>query len=235
MKYLFLILSILISTKSFAFENAFFLKAGLNTSINRIGVFEKDQDDDDDGKEIQGKNFFGGVGFNTHFGYRWDRFELTASSTIFFGKVKDLAFVINENSFEGSGNYQNLMVSPNVRYFVPWSPLQQWRFSFGLGPIWSQQTVRLKEFTSNGDYAGKKFKLTYDSIGFGVGIGLEEKLKLKSLHPVYFEIAYVRLYSIKSYLVDTTDSTKTNILSTSEAKNDVGTEAILFSMGIILF
>lgn len=219
----------------YAFENQFFLKSGLNLSVNRIGVFEKDEDDDDDEKEIQGENYFGGFGFNTHFGYRWSRFEFTASSAISFGKVKDLAFVINQNEFEGSGNYQNLMVSPNVRYFIPWSPLNNWRFVVGLGPIWSQQTVRLKEFTSNNSYAGKKFKLTYDSLGGAIGIGIEENLPTKDLHPVYFEVSYVRLWSVKSYLVDTTDSTKTNILSTASAKNDVGSEAIIFSMGIVLF
>ena len=236
MKFVLLIFSILsLSTNALAFENAFFLKAGLNSSVTHLGVFEPDEDDDDDEKEIQGENYFGGFGFNTHFGYRWDRFELTASSSISFGKVKDLAFVINENGFQGSGNYQNLMVSPSVRYFIPWSPLAHWRLSIAAGPIWSQQTIRLKEFTSSGDYAGKKFKLTYDSIGYGVGIGLEEHLKLKSMHPVYFELSYVRLYSVKSYLVDTSDTTTTNILSTSEAKNDVGAGAIMLSMGIILF
>ncbi|WP_372654615.1 hypothetical protein [Halobacteriovorax sp.] len=236
MKIYILLFTFLIScSDTFAVENTMFLKAGINTSVTKLGVFEKDEDDDDDDKEIQGENYFGGFGFNTHFGYRWKRFELTASSSISFGKVKDLAFKINENSFEGSGNYQNLMVSPNVRYFIPWSPLNTWRISTGLGPIWSQQTIRLKEFTSSGDYAGKKFKLTYDSIGFGIGIGVEEHLKSKSLHPVYFSITYVRLYSVKSYLVDTTDSTKTNILSTSDAKNDVASDTITFSMGIILF
>ncbi|CBW26106.1 putative exported protein [Halobacteriovorax marinus SJ] len=220
---------------TFAFENEFFLKSGLNLSINRIGVFEKDDDDDDDEKEIQGHNYFGGFGFNTHFGYRWKRFELTASSSISFGKVEKLAFVVNQNDFLGSGNYQNLMVSPNVRYFIPWSPLKSWRFAVGLGPIWSQQTIRLKDFTSSTPYAGKKFKLTYDTVGFGVGIGIEEHLPTKDMHPVYFDITYVRLYSVKSYLVDTTDSTKTNILSTAEAKKDVASEALIFSMGIVLF
>lgn len=227
-------LSFLLSLSSYSFEDQMFLKAGLNASINRLGVFEQDEADDDD-KEISGNSYFGGFGFNTQFGYRWKRYEFSISSTILLGKVKDLAFKVNENTFVGSGNYQNLMVSPTLKYFIPWKPLKNWRMSFGVSPIWSQQTIRLKEFVSTGPFAGRNFKLTYDSIGWGLSIGIEENLRYKEMHPVYIELSFVRLYSVHSYLVDTSDSTKTNVLSRSDAKKDVGAEALIFSMGIVLF
>jgi len=224
----------LISKSSLAFNNEMFLKAGTNFSLNRLGVFEKEEPGSDD-RGIAEHSYFGGFGFNTHFGYRWERYEFTISSTIVLGKVEDLSFVINENSFKGSGNYQNLMVSPTLRYFVPWKPLKEWRINLGTGPIWSQQTVRLKEFVSTGPFSGRNFKLTYDSVGWGISIGLEENLKYKEMHPVYVELSYVRLYSLRAYLVDTSDSTKSNVLSKSEAKKDVRAEALILSIGIVLF
>ncbi|WP_127717254.1 hypothetical protein [Halobacteriovorax sp. HLS] len=233
MKSLFFILSFVISVHTFAFENDIYLKAGINMGVGRIGTFEIEPGDDD--KEIAAHNYFGSYGFNTHVGYRWKRYELSASSTIFFGKVNDLSFKVNDNKFTGSGNYQNLMVYPTLKYFIPWEPLNSWRIAAGVSPIFSQQTVRLKEFISTGPFQGNKFKLTYDSVGWGVSLGFEEHLELKEMHPVYIEISYFSLYSVKSYLVDTTDPTKTNILSSQTKENDVGAETFMISMGIVLF
>lgn len=235
MKISFLILfTLLLNHKAFSFENELFLKAGVNFGVGRIGTFEQEEEDDDD-KEIAGHNYFGSYGFNTHVGYRWDRFEISASSTIYFGKVEDLSFKIDQSQFTGSGNYQNVMIYPTVKYFIPWKPLDHWRITVGVSPIFSQQTVRLKEFVSNGPYTSDNFKLTYDSVGGGLSIGFEENLELKEMHPVYFEISYTFLRSIKSYLVDTTDPKKTNIISSQHADNDVAAEALIFSMGMVLF
>jgi hypothetical protein len=233
-----LVLTFLLNfSNAFAFENELFLKAGFNLGAARIGTFEnvKDDDDDEDEREISGSNYFGGFGFNTHVGYRWKRYEISASSTIYFGKVEDLAFKVQENSFVGSGKYQNVMIHPTVKYFIPWNPLDQWRIAIGVSPIFSQQTVRLNEYISAGSFQGDNFKLTYDSVGWGVSLGFEEHLEFKEMHPVYVEISYHQLYSVKSYLVDTTDPKKTNIINSEAAENDVGAEAIMLSMGIILF
>ena len=234
MKVLFLLLITFLSLNTLSFENELYLKAGFNIGASRIGTFEYEEEDDDD-KEIANHNYFAGIGFNTHVGYRWNRYELSFSSTIYFGKVEDLAFKVQNNKFQGSGKYQNVMIHPTVKYFIPWEPLNKWRIAIGVSPIFSQQTIRLNEYISAGPYKGDNFKLTYDSVGWGVSLGFEEHLDSKEMHPVYVELSFHRLYSVKSYLVDTSDHKKTNILDSEDSENDVGAEALMISMGIILF
>ncbi|GAB4410845.1 MAG: hypothetical protein OHK0056_14270 [Bacteriovoracaceae bacterium] len=89
---------------AFALEDSLVLKGGFNLVRSKVEALAGTNDT------------FGGVGFNTHFGYKWTSWEATLSSYVFWGKIEsELQFDSNNQNISGHGTYQNVSFGPIVK------------------------------------------------------------------------------------------------------------------------
>lgn len=224
MKWPILTLLLLCSNAAFAFQNQMSLKGALSFNSSKIQGQEGTEDD------------MKGIGFNTHFGYRWKYFELDLSSYIYWGDIEGLSFVANGENINGSGSFRHVSFGPIFKYHFQ-SPkfFKTWTIYTGLGPVWSLQTVKLESFTSSGPIFQRDQKLTFDSFGGMLVLGIEEQLKHKEAHPAFIEIVYSYKKSYKLSVVDAADPVETNILSREEADQDLSGHYFMVSVGLTIF
>jgi hypothetical protein len=176
-----------------------------------------------------------GAGFNTHVAYKWTSWEFALSSYIFWGDADGLRFRAQGNDIEGDATYRHVSFGPILRYTILSLPVyKNWHPYFGLGPSWSLQTIKMDEPQTNGTFNSRQ-KLTYESRGGFLVLGLEEQVDFKEYHPVYIEFLYSYKKSRNLSVVDSNDPIETNILSTEETKQDLSGHFYMISIGITLF
>jgi len=225
---LFAITIFLIAGKAYSFQDQLSLRGGANVVRGLIETFDERID------IPESEDDFKGFGFNTHFGYKWKDWELLGSSYNYFGKVEHISLLVSNKIITGSGSYRHLGIGPLLRYHTPYEPFKSWLLYLGAGPSWSLQTIKMKDFTTNGNF-NRDQKLTYESFGYTLSLGIEENLKYKNLHPVYFELVYSFKKSFKVSTVDASDFTETNILTSEETQQEIQSKTIYLSMGIVIF
>jgi len=222
-----LLLNLFFSLTTYSYEDLTFLRGGLSINNSKLGVLsEIDKDNEDESN---------GFGVVTHFGYKWTKWEVNASSNVSFGKVEDLTFKAGGQEFIGSGSYKNVTISPMLKYITDVQPIDNWFLYFTGGPVWSAQTMKLKKFIIVGKVPSKEFKLVYESFGGQLGFGIDEITKFKEMHPVYLELIFSVSTSYKVSIVDTSDFKETSILSSEEAKQDINTYSITLNFGMTMF
>lgn len=206
-----------------AFENDLFLKGGVSHTWAKL-------------KGLEGSNdHLKGFGFSTHFGYRWECLEFTLSSYIFWGEIEDLTYQAQGKRFHGEGNFRHVSFGPIAKYhFRQLTFFKNYHFYAGLGPSWSLQTITLDEVEPEGSL-DPNHKMTYESRGGFLVFGIEEKTEFKQMHPVYYELLYSYKKSKTLSVVDKSDSTKINILSTEESGQNFNGHYIMISMGMTFF
>ncbi len=207
-----------------AYTHDIALKGGLSYTWADLEATEKSEDS------------LIGVGFNTHFIYRWDRWDISASSYIYWGDIDGLAFKAQGQKLTGDGHFRHVSFGPIFRYtFKKWPVYNNnWHPYLGLGPSWSLQTIKIDKPPSEGSFS-KSHKLTYLSQGGFITVGVEEETRYKEMNPVYIEFLYSYKKSKKVSVIDSSDSKEINILSTNEAKQDFSGHFFMVSMGITIF
>ena len=222
-----ILILLLISIKTFAYSNDLAIKAGISYSWANIKTLQIREDGSEDSMT--------GAGFNTHVAYKWVDWEIALSSYIFWGDADGLKFRAQETNIEGDASYRHVSFGPILRYTFHTLPVyKNWYPYFGLGPSWSLQTIKMDEPVTNGTFNSRQ-KLTYESRGGFVVIGLEEKVEFKEYHPVFVEFLYSYKRSRNLSVVDSEDPIETNILSTEETKQDLTGHFYMISLGITLF
>jgi hypothetical protein len=177
-----------------------------------------------------------GIGFNTHFGYKWQAFEVALSSYIYWGNIEGLIFQANNEVIQGDGSFRHVSFGPIFKYhFESAQPFEGWTLFSGIGPVWSLQTVKMKNFTSSGPNFNDNQKLTFESFGGLITIGLEEQLEHKEAHPAFIAFVYSYKKSRKLKVVDASDFSETNILSSEEGDQELSGHFIMINVGITLF
>lgn len=244
-----LIFSLLLTTTFFtsniyAYNNDFALKAGLVFSDS---LFNKLDQDDDDYKEEEESKAFGTM---TSFSYTWKSSELGIESRVTLGKEAQLSFSSEGQRIDGKGNIMSVDITPYIKVhsrtfnfpkmmkdsFTSIN-ITPWYMYFKVGPSWMMQTIYLDNFNIdklNPDFK-KDHKITYESRGFSMSLGIEEDLFNKASHPCFFEVSVSAYESYKVSLVDTRDSKEINILDERDAKQDIKTYQLMFVLGMTLF
>lgn len=217
------VLFFLLSSSCFAWQNDMSLKGGLGLSQATIHAFDDSED------------HMTGFGFNTQFGYRFTNWEINLASYIYWGTIDDLRFRANGASVVGSGGFRHVSFGPVFKYIFNWQPIRDWNFYVGLGPTWSMQTVRLREFQTTSGVFTSDYKLTYISRGGMLSIGIEEILPFKEMHPVYLEILYSYKKSKDVSVVDASNFAEVRTISTEESEQDIRGSFIMINAGITLF
>ena len=222
MRKSFLIFILFISTNLFAYNKELALKGGLSYTWAEL-------------KTANEEDGLTGMGFNTHVSYQYDNWEFALSSYIYWGDVDGLTYQANGQTIKGDGNFRHVSFGPVLKYhFNQFDIYKDWHIYFGAGPSWSLQTIKIDEPKTNGSFNNNN-KLTYESTGGFVMIGVEEKLPYKEMHPVYIEFLYSYKEPRKVSVVDSSDPTETNILSTEEINQDLSGHFFMISMGITVF
>ena len=207
----------------YATEYAPAVKGGATTVYSFVKTHTNDTD-----------HIFGG-GFNTHVAYPYKNYEFTFSSYIFLANVHNLTFNANNTVVHGSGVLRSVSFGPILKYFTPYKPLPTWSLYLSGGPTWSLQTLKLDNFSvTQGDFL-KDYKITYNSRGILLGIGIEEKLPYKEMHPVFFEIIYNYLQAYKVSIVDASNYSEVNILSDESNNQKIFGHILMINMGITIF
>ena len=221
-KYIILIIFI-ISTKSSAYDDTSYLKTGLSYALEKINALVGTED------EVHA------YGFNTAFGYRWINAEFYITSTIYFGKIEDLSFKAGNIDYTGSGNFRSVTIGPTYKYILPFKIFKNWNYYLSVGPHWSIQTIEFNNYTASISNGTNEFKLTYESFGTALGFGLEEQTLYKEMHPVFIEVIFIKRSTYKVSVVDTTNPAEVNIVTTSEADQDITEKVLLINLGITIF
>lgn len=220
---LLLILLFFISFKSFSFDNDLYVKGGLSLTQAKITALNGSNDK------------FHGIGFNTHFGYKWHYLDFGLSSYIYWGDIDNLEFQATDSTIIGDGKYRHVSFGPMLKYkFLNNEVFRYWHAYIGLGPTWSLQTIKLSNFSSTGSFTNQS-KLTYQSRGATFVIGIEEELSSKEQHPVFIEGLFSVKKSQKVSVVDNQDPTETNILSTENTNQKIIDKIFTLSMGMTFF
>lgn len=207
-----------------AYRYAFNLKGGVSQTWAKLNGTQGSTDE------------MRGTGFNTHFGYKWKYFELSLSSYIYWGGVESLSFQANGETITGEADFRHVSFGPVLRYqFRGVQPFKNWFLFAGLGPVWSLQTIKMKQFQSTGPKFSRNQKLTFDSTGGVLAIGLEEDLTYKEMHPVFIEFIYSYKKSHSLSIVDASNFVETNVLSTQEAEQDLSGSFFMLSIGFTVF
>lgn len=236
MKIFIALLTFFLSTHALAFNNDLFLKGGFSAGLTSIETLDDVPESNDPNNQLDDSHsVFGTFGVNTSFGVMLTNWEFSAISTITFGKARDLSIFAAGDVINGSGRYRNVAIGPMVKYYSPLYLKKDWRLYAGIGPSWAIQTIRMDQFTSSLGNFDDNQKLTIESFGYTLCLGIQEEVLFKEMHPVFFEISYSHRDSYKISTVDASKFTETNVLTTDERGQEIEDSIILFNVGLILF
>lgn len=222
-----------------SYSNEFVIKSGFIIQEAKYGVLDDDNRRNEDDTK--------GYGAHTSYSYKWDRIESGLESRITLGKAVDLRFQFQDEAISGRGRVRHVDISPFIKYhsptfFVPklvqnvFSSINisPWYAYIKVGPSWLLQTINLDGFDVKEEFRDD-LKLTYESFGFNVSIGIEEATPYKDMHPVFIELAGSIYESYKVSVVDKSEPREINILGSKEADQDIKTFSLMLIIGMALF
>lgn len=236
-KIIFLFIAIICMSTAYAdsFADKFTLRAGLSFHLNEIRtdrLIDHTDLEDDGQPEDETKTF--GFGFVTSVGYRFaTNWEFAISSDVLLGRIKDISFLYGTSSIRGGGHFRLVSVSPQIKYYTPYSILNFANVYFGFGPSWSLQTFVFSDSVSTGNFNNKK-RVSFENYGGGLFIGFEEIKPIKEMHPMFLEIGYSYMHSYKVSILDASDTAEVITLSEGDS-NDFSAQYIIVRAGFTLF
>lgn len=154
---------------------------------------------------------------------------------IFLGKNGNLDFDVNGQRLSGNGNYSAVSFGPVIHYTFKQQLAPTWHYFTKLGPIWSMQTIKLDPFTDAQGRLRSDHKVTYQSSGGLIGVGIEEVLPYKSMHPFYAEIIFKYMQGRKVAVVDASDFTEIETITYDDKKTRINGMILLLNIGITVF
>lgn len=238
MKILFVTLSLLLSLNAFAetspsWMDGFSLKAGLSytrVEIRTDKLIDNSESSPND-PEDEARTF--GLGGITSISYRYDQWELGVASDVLFGTVPDTTFISQGSSIRGKGSFRLVSVGPQIKYYTPYTLLNYANFYVGTGPTWSLQTYVFRHADTTGSFSDKR-RVSFENIGGGLFIGLEQIQPSKSDYPLFLEIGYSYMHSYKVSILDASKSAEVITLSEGDS-NDFSAQYIIVRLGATLF
>lgn len=183
----------------------------------------------------QFKEFGLGLNIGTEVAYRYTKLEIKFVSNIQFSDIKQVEFENSEYSIRGDGSLRNSSFGPMIKYITDYSPYKNYNFFYAAGPMWSHQTLRLREVeTFRGEY-DSHYKFVYNSKGYAITVGFEEMLPKKTMHPLFIELTYSKQTAYKAQVADTTNIFEVETLYTENIKQKITGEILTLSLGCAIF
>ncbi len=178
------------------------------------------------------EDHFNALGFNTHFGYLTRRWEVNLSSYVHFGKIDGLHFTVGNNQVEADGSFRTMFFAPMFKYVTEITPKTNWNLYFTAGSV---QSIKLAPFTDHTGVARPNHRINYESRGGIIGIGMQEMLPFKKMHPVYVEFLYSYVRAYRMTLVDTSDFKEVNTVEAEDTSFKVFDSLFMVNLGLLLF
>jgi len=235
---------LLLTLNTRAYKDEFALRAGFSFAQSSFNSLEDKEAADGSEIDREDSRSYGVV---TSFSYKWDRINSGVESRILLGNASDLAFNFENQTIKGEGsirtvdittfiqfNSKTFKIPGKVQEFFTGINISPWYAYLKVGPSWMLQTINLDKFNVSEEFR-IDHKLTYESVGLNLTLGLEEDTPYKDMHPVFFEVSGSIYESYKVSLVDKSDSREINILGSREAKQDIKTFSLVFTLGMTLF
>lgn len=172
-------------------------------------------------------------GFMTQISWQYRRFEISASSYVTIARYHGLDFRTDEVSYrDAHGRFRNIAITPTIKYSPGIFDFKDFHFFIGGGLLLSQRTYNLSAAEVSEDIDLNIHKVNYEARGAIIQLGLEQQKTPSRAHPLYFEIALISTKSMNSSLINTENFRKTDIISKSKARREIGHQKILFSFGL---
>ena len=215
------------------FENSFTLRGGLSFNLIEMETDRLIDNHESDPGELEDETKTIGYGFVTNVGYRFSDWEFTMNSDVTFGLIKDMTFIYEQNSIRGKGFFRLISIGPQIKYYTPYTLSKYANIYIGAGPAWSLQTFVFRDPTTTGNFNDKK-RISFESYGGGLFIGLEEIVPGKENHPLFLEVGYSYMHSYKVSILDASSTTDVVTLSEGDS-NDFSAHYIIIRAGMTFF
>lgn len=163
-----------------AYENHFAMKLGLSSGFTLVRTYQNKID------EVPA------IGFNTHFGYRFKKWELNTSSYVNVSSLEKSRHRVANTTFNAEGRFRSVTFAIMAKYIFEKKIKKTniWNPYISLGPAIGLQTFKFESITNLSENSiSTNDKLTYDTFGLIFALGVEELLE-KNSYPVYMELSY---------------------------------------------
>ena len=207
-------------------DEAFILRGGFHVVAGKEDLLG--------GQHGRNDNPFVGYGVNTHFSYKWTRWEMGLFSFVHFGQMEGLHYEAAHRKVSGEGHFRQVSFGPFVKYITSWVPHEDWFFYTTLGVAHSILSLKFDDFEVEEGHFSDEHKFTYLSEEANIGIGFEQQKRYREDHQVFVEflIAYRRSYSVS--LVDFSKSRRVNTLGSSPTHDRTHGPFFLLSLGLLI-
>lgn len=212
----------LLSLKAWSYENELSLKFGPSTSMTVVKTYQ----------QICSPSI--GMGFHSHISYKWTKWEASLSSYALMAPINRARILVSGSDVSGSFNFRSLTFGPIMRYHLPYRPLApNWPLYALAGYMAAQQSFKSRQVHSTGGEYEPYQKVTLESFGPIIGIGLEEEVTPKKYN-FFYELVFRSLHGRR---LDRVGGTHTQVKELSTEKSPVRyhENTIQFNIGIILF
>lgn len=196
-----------ISSFTYGFENQTFLQVGVGAGYTSLSAKKNDS-------TYESLN----LAVHSQFGYRHEVFEYGFFSNVYLGNTKDIYIASEDRFISGDGWLSGTDIGFYCKYFLPVAPVSGWSPYIFLGPQLSLRTLRFDEYETNFAY-DDSYKITFNSKGGQIRLGIEQKIKKKKETPIFVELVYSYMKKYKGSVVDVSDYTYEEILGTADLEN----------------
>ncbi len=226
-----LLLSIILPESVYSYENQYHLSAGFSLSTASIKSRYVEQNEDGELEDETKSNAFG---ITSRFGHKYTNTEVGFLSDIGFGKVKDVTVKDGQTTLvNGDGHYRHFSLGPYIKQIIDYPIQNKWKLYFGGSPLIGMQTLVISNVRAGENFNTKK-RISFENIGAGIFLGIEEDLPHKEMHPTFFEVGFSYMVSNKVSIVDASNFKEVKTLSSRKTKELSGT-FFFFRLGCILF
>ena len=232
-KYLIFTILITFSLTVHPYEKTVLLRGGATATFGGVKSF-----DDSD-------NYFWGGGINANAGYRFsnltikgynfNRFEINASGNSYWRKINHIKSELEHVAVDGTAAVRTFVIAVYLKYHFDTLYKKIWQPYVGLGPSWSQHTLKMKDYqVTKGSFNGNN-RIAYLTEGATLVFGIEENLPYKEMHPVFMEFTYTFTAAQKVSLLDASNHKEIESIEYETIDKHVYSHIIMFNMGMTIF
>jgi len=190
-------------------------------------------------------NYFWGGGIHANAGYRFSnvtikgynfhRFEINASGNSYWGKINQIQSELDHVSVSGGAVVRTFVIAVYLKYHLATTFKKVWQPYVGLGPSWSQHTLKMKDYQVSKGSFNDNNRIAYLTEGATVVFGIEENLPFREMHPMYMEFTYTFTAAKKVSLLDASNHKEIESLEYTNIDKKIYSHFIMFNMGMTIF
>ena len=193
-----------------------------------------------------GNDYFWGGGFNVNAGFRFSNltfrgynfspWEINASGNSYWGRtVHHIKSELEHVSVEGGAAIRTFVIAVCLKYHFETLYKKVWQPYLGLGPSWSQHTLKMKNYEVRRGTFTNNNRIAYLTEGATLIFGIEENLPYREMHPVYMEFAYTLTAVKKISLLDASNHKEIESIEYANIDKHIYSHIIMFNIGMTIF